>query len=86
MQTPAQGIEERRRGGGFCRPFAGHVRRMTPVTYEQAAAILGCHVSNVPKLIRKGQLTAMALSQMPLLTDRHFGRRPSGHPQGLEAS
>jgi len=29
---------------------------MTLVTYEQAAAILGCHVSNVPKLNRKGQL------------------------------
>ena len=27
------------------------------VTYAEAAAILGCHVSNVPKLIRKGELT-----------------------------
>jgi hypothetical protein len=24
------------------------------VTYEQAASILGCHVSNAPKLMRKG--------------------------------
>ena len=24
------------------------------ITHEQAASILGCHVSNVPKLIRKG--------------------------------
>ena len=28
------------------------------LTYEQAAAILGCHVSNVAKLIRKGDLTS----------------------------
>jgi len=28
------------------------------VTYEQAAAILGCHFSNVAKLIRKGDLTS----------------------------
>ena len=27
------------------------------LTYEQAAAILGCHFSNVAKLIRKGDLT-----------------------------
>ena len=27
------------------------------VTYEQAAKILGCHISYVPKLIRKGQLS-----------------------------
>jgi excisionase family DNA binding protein len=26
------------------------------LTYEQAAAILGCHLSNSPKLIRKGEL------------------------------
>ena len=32
---------------------------MSPwVTYDTAAAILGCHVSNVPKLIRKGELTS----------------------------
>lgn len=28
------------------------------ITYEQAADILGCHVSNVAKLIRKGHLTS----------------------------
>jgi len=28
------------------------------VTYEQAAAILGCHISDVAKLIAKGQLTS----------------------------
>ena len=28
------------------------------VTYEQAAAILGCHFSNVAKLIHKGDLTS----------------------------
>ncbi len=28
------------------------------LTYEQAAAILGCHFSNVAKLIRKGKLTS----------------------------
>ena len=28
------------------------------LTYEQAAAILGCHVSNVAKLVRKGDLTS----------------------------
>jgi excisionase family DNA binding protein len=28
------------------------------VTYQDAANILGCHVSNVPKLIRKGELTS----------------------------
>ena len=28
------------------------------VTYEQAGAILGCHVSNVAKLVTKGQLTS----------------------------
>ncbi len=35
-------------------------RHATPhgLTYEQAAAILGCHVSNVVKLVTKGQLTS----------------------------
>lgn len=28
------------------------------VTYAEAAALLGCHVSNVPKLIRRGLLTS----------------------------
>jgi len=28
------------------------------LTYEQAAAILGCHFSNVAKLVRKGELTS----------------------------
>ena len=28
------------------------------LTYRDAAILLGCHVSNVPKLIRKGQLTS----------------------------
>ena len=28
------------------------------VTFEQAAAILGCHFSNVAKLLRKGELTS----------------------------
>lgn len=28
------------------------------LTYAEAAEILGCHVSNVPKLIRKGDLTS----------------------------
>jgi excisionase family DNA binding protein len=28
------------------------------VTYEQAADVLGCHVSNVPKLIQRGLLTS----------------------------
>jgi hypothetical protein len=28
------------------------------ITYERAASILGCHISNVPKLIRKGELTS----------------------------
>ena len=28
------------------------------ITYEQAADILGCHVSNVPKLVAKGLLTS----------------------------
>lgn len=28
------------------------------VTYAQAAEILGCHISNVPKLVSKGQLTS----------------------------
>jgi hypothetical protein len=28
------------------------------LTYDQAAAILGCHFSNVAKLIRKGDLTS----------------------------
>ena len=27
------------------------------LSYERAAAILGCHVSNVAELIRKGELT-----------------------------
>lgn len=34
---------------------------MSPVsgiTYTKAATILGCHVSNVPKLIAKGELTS----------------------------
>lgn len=28
------------------------------LTYAQAADLLGCHVSNIPKLIRKGYLTS----------------------------
>ena len=28
------------------------------VTYQQAAYILGCHVSNVPKLVARGELTS----------------------------
>jgi len=28
------------------------------LTYQQAADVLGCHVSNVAKLIRKGELTS----------------------------
>jgi hypothetical protein len=30
----------------------------TRISYEQAAVILGCHCSNVAKLIRKGELTS----------------------------
>jgi len=30
----------------------------TWITYAEAAEILGCHYSNVPKLIRKGHLTS----------------------------
>ena len=38
------------------------------VTYEQAAAILGCHFSNVAKLIRKGELAS-------------HGQAPDGVPE-----
>jgi hypothetical protein len=33
------------------------------LAYEQAAAILGCHFSNVAKLIRKGELTSLASAE-----------------------
>jgi hypothetical protein len=37
----------------------GDHHAMSPrLTYEQAAAILGCHFSNVAKLVRKGDLTS----------------------------
>ena len=57
------------------------------VTYEQAAVILGCHVSNVPKLIGKGQLTSRGVSdrklpslsraQVEALTERRAQARTS---------
>ena len=44
---------------GFVASMHGQHRRMSRrVTYEQAGAILGCHVSNVAKLVTKGQLAS----------------------------
>ena len=31
------------------------------ITHRQAAALLGCHLSNIPKLIRKGQLVSTGI-------------------------
>jgi predicted DNA-binding transcriptional regulator AlpA len=55
------------------------------LTYEQAAIILGCHPSNVPKLIRKGHLTSngahgpgarsLSLAEVEALAERR--RRPT---------
>jgi len=41
-----------------CGTKGNHLALSTRLTYEQAAAILGCHVSNVAKLVAKGQLTS----------------------------
>ena len=38
--------------------MASEVTMFTQISYEQAAAILGCHVSNVAKLVTKGELTS----------------------------
>jgi hypothetical protein len=70
-------------GGGFCTPEPGHPRRMSErVTYEQAAGILGTHVSNIPKLIGKGQLTStgergasLDRDQVEALRDRRDAER-----------
>jgi hypothetical protein len=52
------------------------------LTYQQAAAILGCHVSNVPKLICKGDLTStgkrgasLNREQVEALADRRAAER-----------
>ena len=40
-------------------PLTGHLRVVSGwVSYQQAAHILGCHVSNVPKLVARGELTS----------------------------
>ena len=51
-------------------------------TYEQAAAILGCHFSNVAKLIRKGDLTStgkrgasLSREQVEALAERRAAER-----------
>jgi excisionase family DNA binding protein len=52
------------------------------LSYEQAAAILGCHVSNVAKLIRKGDLTSsgkrgasLSREQVEALAERRAAER-----------
>ncbi len=52
------------------------------VTYEEAAAILGCHFSNVAKLIRKGDLTStgkrgasLNRDQVEALAERRLSER-----------
>ena len=52
------------------------------VTYEEAAAILGCHLSNVAKLIRKGELTStgkrgasLSREQVEALAERRAAER-----------
>ena len=52
------------------------------LTYEQAAAILGCHFSNVAKLIRKGDLTStgkrgasLSREQVEALAERRAAER-----------
>ena len=66
------------------------------LTYEQAAAILGCHFSNVAKLIRKGDLTStgkrgasLNREQVEALAERRAAERaarPPGHPASTSAS
>jgi len=52
------------------------------VTYEQVAAILGCHFSNVAKLVRKGDLTSsgkrgasLSREQVEALAERRAAER-----------
>ena len=40
------------------------------LTYAQSAAILGCHFSNVAKLIRKGDLTSRENAELPWIAIR----------------
>jgi len=61
------------------------------LTYEQAAAILGCHFSNVAKLIRKGELTStgkrgasLSRAQVEALAERRAAvraARPAPSPR-----
>ena len=68
------------------------MRAVGRVTYAQAATILGCHVSNVPKLIRRGLLTSTgqrggslnrdqveALAQARAKESAALTRRPRGY-------
>ena len=65
------------------------------LTYEQAAAILGCHFSNVAKLIRKGDLTStgkrgasLSREQVEALAERRLPSErpgPPGHPASTSA-
>jgi len=52
------------------------------ISYNQAAAILGCHVSNVAKLVAKGELTStgkrgasLDLAQVEALGERRAAER-----------
>jgi hypothetical protein len=59
---------------------------LTQISYKQAAAILGCHVSNVAKLAAKGELTSSGKRGGSL--DRERVRRspyavPSSEQHGL---
>ena len=52
------------------------------ITYAEAAATLGCHVSNVAKLIRKGDLTStgkrgasLSREQVEALAERRAAER-----------
>ena len=69
-----------RPGDRFARARGGHPYAMSEgVTYEQAAAILGCHFSNVAKLIRKGDLTSTG--KRGSLTEPGGGRGPRRTPR-----
>jgi len=64
------------------RQHGNHHAMSKGVTYEEPAAILGCHISNIAKLIRKGDLTStgkrgasLSREQVEALAERRAAER-----------
>ena len=60
------------------------------VTYEEAAKILDCHISNVPKLVRRGELTssgtrrgALSRVEVDALAHRRSAKKQREHSSQL---